>query len=245
MNLPDENYIDWKDWQDDAFGKFERLDAEYFAAETGIESGGRYRILEIGFGNGRFLGWLRSIGAEAFGVETNPMLAARACTFLGVERVFSDLFDERLNAFAGTLTHVVAFDVIEHIPQDRLPAFLSRMAQLLAADGRIILRFPNGDSPFGRIYQHGDPTHVTTLGRVKIEYFARLAGLNAAVVRAPALPVTGVGLLRGVRRRMMLIARRLCERAMSQLYFGGRDIPFDPNYTVVLVRAANGSRPTA
>ena len=43
---------------------------------------------------------------------------------------------------------IVAFDVLEHIPQEDLPSF-KKVQRLLKEDGSFIARFPNCDSPFG------------------------------------------------------------------------------------------------
>jgi 2-polyprenyl-3-methyl-5-hydroxy-6-metoxy-1,4-benzoquinol methylase len=230
-------YIDWKDWREDSFGRFDALEAQYYAGETGLSALPGTRVLEIGFGNGPFIGWAHSFGAEVFGVELNMTLVARARTLLGEHRAFADLNDAVLTNLAGTFSHVVAFDVIEHIPQDALPQFFSRLRSLLAADGRIILRFPNGDSPFGRIIQHGDPTHVTTLGREKLCYFARHSGLAVEAIRAPTLPLRGSRFQRALKRRLLGAGRFLVERFVAFLYFGGRAIPLASNYLAILVRS--------
>ncbi len=241
MGNLDNSYIDWKSWESASFGRFETSDAVYFAAETGIDARPSSRVLEIGFGNGAFLGWAKSVGAEVFGVEVNDLLNERARALLGAERVFAALEDDRLGRLQGTMTHVVAFDVIEHIPMPELPVFLRRARALLTADGRIILRFPNGDSPFGRISQYGDPTHVTILGYQRLEFFARESGLRLAEIRGPKLPAYGVGLRRGVNRWVLNLARSLLERAVGRLYFGGRRIALDPNYVAILARAEAGT----
>lgn len=234
-----EEYIDWKNWRDESFGQFDAVMARYFETETGIIAAPGVRILEIGFGNGSFIGWCRRIGVEVFGVELNPELVERCRTLLGKDRAFTDLNDERLSAM-GSFTHIVAFDVIEHIAQTDLPDFLDRLKSLLAARGCIILRFPNGDSPFGRIHQHGDPTHVSTIGRSKILYFARRAGLTVKDIRAPRLPISGVGLAKAIRRYLVTAGRYCVERVVGLLYFGGTSIPLDPNYTAVLVHDEPG-----
>jgi SAM-dependent methyltransferase len=232
----DATYADWKEWQPERFGQYSTLDAQYFAAELGIAAPSEARVLEIGFGNGHALAWLRSIGADAYGVEANPVLVERARLLLGPGRVFADLEDPSLAALAGTFTHVVALDVIEHVPLEDLPGMLSRIRALLAPGGTAVLRFPNGDSPFGRINQHGDPTHVTTLGSARVAYLATRAGLVPELFRAPALPIRGGGIARGCRRLVIRATRAVVEYAVSQLYFGGRRVPLDPNYTVVLRR---------
>jgi len=89
----------------------------------------------------------KKLGADVWGVESNPALVKRAIGLVGNERVFDDIGDRSLDDQAGTFTHIVAFDVLEHLSQDRIPALLARMRQLLAINGRIILRFPNGEAP--------------------------------------------------------------------------------------------------
>jgi SAM-dependent methyltransferase len=240
MNEGVDRYIDWKNWRNGSFGDCDSLLARYFEAETAISPKRNARVLEVGFGNGPFIGWCRSIGVETFGVEINPALVDRCRAFLGDGHAFADLYEDRLSAAAGSFTHIVAFDVIEHISQDDLPKFLARLKSLLADEGRVILRFPNGDSPFGRIYQHGDPTHVTTYGRMKISYFAREAGLAVEEIRAPHLPTRGVGLGRALRRYLVTAGQYCVERLVGTLYFGGLALPLHPNYTAVLVHADPG-----
>ncbi len=227
-------YIEWKNWDSASFGRFDALEAAYFAAETGIRHGARLRVLEVGFGNGGFLGWVKARGGETYGIETNPELVARARGFFGEGHAFIDLQDASLNALRGSFTHIVAFDVIEHMSESDLSEALTHLRELLAPEGKLILRFPNGDSPFGRLSQHGDPTHIQTIGRQKLEYFAHRAGLRIIDIRAPALPLRGVGFARGLRRCTVQMGRAAFEWLISLLYFGGRRIPLDPNYIAIL-----------
>src|ERR1700755_1345768 len=72
---PYAHYAEWKRW--DGAAAPDEKDARYFAAEfEGVALAGK-RVLEIGFGNGRFLAWARDAGARVVGVEINaPMRAA-------------------------------------------------------------------------------------------------------------------------------------------------------------------------
>src|SRR5271168_1107035 len=180
---PDAVYLEWKNWPSDEFARYNDVEAAYFAAEVPIRPPAR--VLEIGFGNGGFLRWARATGAETFGVETNQFLLLRARQMLGESHAFASVYDPELDAHRDSFTHVVAFDVLEHIPQAEYSALFRRLAELLAPGGRCTLRFPNGDSPFGRAAQHGDPTHVTTIGSAMLAYFAIGAGLRVATIRAP------------------------------------------------------------
>ncbi|HEV2700863.1 MAG TPA: class I SAM-dependent methyltransferase [Steroidobacteraceae bacterium] len=227
----DADYAQWKAWDFAAFGRYSYIDAAYYAAEFGIGEAAGKRVLEIGFGNGSALGWLKDQGSETHGIEANPILVEQAQRLLGAHRAFEDLRDARL---APGFDHIIALDVLEHVPMDALPAMLARIRDLLAPGGQALFRFPNGDSPFGRVNQHGDPTHITVLGGARITWFARRAGLEVQSLRAPALPIRGVGSLRGLRRLGIRIARGMIEPVIGQLYFNGRRLPLDPNYVAVL-----------
>jgi SAM-dependent methyltransferase len=241
--MNDSKYLDWKDWRDGSFGGCEPLLAAYFAAETGIRARPGVRVLEVGFGNGAFIGWARSMGIEIFGIELSDVLVERATRLLGENRAFPAPDDPELTKHAGTFSHIVAFDVVEHIRLGDLPHFLRQMRDLLAPDGRLLLRFPNGDSPFGRINQHGDPTHVTTLGQERVRYLADEAGLVLESIRAPRLALTGTNLKRRVRRSLLRAGRYIVERAVGYLYFGGRVLPLDPNYVALLARTDDPKEP--
>jgi SAM-dependent methyltransferase len=235
-------YVDWKKWKTESFGVFTSIDDAYYSAEIGSANKSAKKpecVLEIGFGNGEFLGWAASRGAAVYGVELNRHLVARAREIFKNAAFYSSLDDCGLDEMAGRITHLVAFDVLEHVTAEAIPHMLTRMRQLLRDDGVLILRFPNGDSPFGRRTQHGDPTHVTTLGREKLDFFARNAGLAIRKISGPALPLRGVGAARAVRRFGLLAARSLSERIISALYFNGTRVALETNYVAVLVKTAS------
>jgi 2-polyprenyl-3-methyl-5-hydroxy-6-metoxy-1,4-benzoquinol methylase len=231
-----DSYIEWKEWEADRFGQYTKLDAAYFAAEVGLHRSPPARVLELGFGNGSFLAWARDVGADAYGVELNPVLVGRAVQMLGAGHGYHDLDAPELTALRGSFTHLVAFDVLEHIEQSSYPHLFGRFAEMLAPGGKCVLRFPNGDSPFGRRIQHADPTHVTVIGSAKLMYFAQRAGFRIVALRNPALPTAGVGLRRGLKRRVVLGMRFAVESFFGSIY-SGRRIAFDENSTAVLIRA--------
>jgi SAM-dependent methyltransferase len=235
-NIAAQSYVEWKQWSADGFGRYTDLDAAYFRAEVGLHNGGRpTKVLEPGFGNGAFLAWARDNGAETYAVESNPFLVDRGRELLGVDRTHADLAATTIQVHKGSFTHVVAFDVLEHIEQRAYPAWFAGFAELLRAGGVCVLRYPNGDSPFGRRVQHGDHAHVTTIGSDKLRYFAQRAGFEIVSIRAPALPIRGVGPRRGLKRLLVHAVRFGLESAIGTAYFGKR-IALDQNATAVLRR---------
>ena len=225
---PYAGYAAWKEWSG-AFAASDR-EARYFAEELrGIALKGK-RVLEIGFGNGSFLAWAKGEGAHVAGIEINAEMrdAARAHGF--------ETFDVSLAELAQSDAHydlVVAFDVLEHWDADELAVNFRAIRELLVDGGLFVSRFPNGQSPFGRVYQHGDFSHRSVLSTYKIEYLAGLAKLEIVRIdnarRVPSRP----GPLASVRHWWLARRRRWIERSIARLY-GIRKLPLDPNLVAVL-----------
>src|SRR5262249_31660385 len=123
--------------------------------------------------NGAFLAWARRRGAEVSGVELIASLVEQARRH-GYDAQNASLLT--LLAAGRQFDVIVAFDVFEHWPADELLANLRLARTLLTRDGLLLARFPNGQSPFGRVYQHGDLTHVTALSSSSVTQLAQMTG---------------------------------------------------------------------
>ena len=146
------DYEAWKEWSEGDFGKFSFHQDAYYRAEVfdRCSTVPGTKLLEIGYGNGSLLGFSRSLGLEVAGVELNPVLQQRAVN--AGFRVFAStdsLPDSHFDV-------AVALDVMEHVPDSQSIEFLTDIKRGLKPGGLLILRFPNGDSPFGRALQYGD-----------------------------------------------------------------------------------------
>jgi cyclopropane fatty-acyl-phospholipid synthase-like methyltransferase len=223
-------YADWKGWNG-AFTASDR-DARYFTEEfRGIALGGR-RLLEIGFGNGSLLAWARGQGARVSGLEHDAGMceAGRRAGF----DVSGASLDE-LASNGATYDVIVAFDVLEHWDSAELVANFAAVRALLVEGGVFVARFPNGQSPFGRVYQHGDFSHKSTLSTYKIEYLARRSGLDVVRIANACRVSAKAGMLAALRQRWLALRRRRIERRIARLY-GIRRLPLDPNLVAVLRR---------
>lgn len=181
------DYLNWKDWGGRNFGHIEAQDRAFFRAElarAGIPAGPLH-VLEIGFGNGAFLAYARERRWSVIGTEVNEEL---------IEVARAHGFDVLATGDPGEATRatfdlVVAFDVLEHIEKAALPQFFHGVAGALKPGGVFVARFPNGDSPFGLPNQHGDITHVTTIGSGIASYLGRLTGLDEIRVGGETQPI--------------------------------------------------------
>lgn len=231
-----EAYVVWKDWREDSFATFSLRDAHYFTWHvTRAVGGGKagLQVLEIGFGNGGFLGWARQQGHTAAGVEFSEELVSRArgAGFAAYSRQ-QDIDPQ------ARFDLVAAFDVLEHVPSSEAEAFLSGLAARLAPGGRIVLRFPNAESPFGQWYQNGDVTHVSALGLSRLRQLSPRCGLQVLHwgERLPWQCEPARGRLPAATYHL---ARRLFERLVRKMYGLDRGMDFTPNQLVVLAAATD------
>ena len=139
--------------------------------------------MEVGFGNGSFLGYASSQEFDYEGIETNEKLVD-----LAIKNNFSaftslDQLDRKAKYDA-----IILFDVIEHIHGDDVEDFLKEMNLHLNKNGSIFLRFPNGSSPLGLGNQHGDVTHCNIVTLAKLNYWCYNTNLKVIFYRGDIRP---------------------------------------------------------
>lgn len=176
-----EDYLNWKNWDVTQFGILTKLEERHLTSEISKSKCSfppKSSVLEIGFGNGNFLTYGKNRDWDIYGTEVNKYLVEVA-----KQNGFNVLQTYNLECFAENMFDLVAaFDVLEHIPQDKLLDFLTQIKRILKNNGVFIARFPNGDSPFSLLYQNGDMTHVTTIGSLKVKYLAKKLGVDLIYV---------------------------------------------------------------
>ena len=226
----DDTYARWKSWDAEAFGLWSPADARYFGwhLERALPGRQALQVLEVGYGNGRFLGWLQSRGHRVSGVEANPLLVQRArdAGITAQERLDQLEAEARFDLVAG-------FDVLEHVPLSELPGFLQQLAALLRPGGRLLFRFPNAESPFGLRSQHGDITHVSALGASAMRQVCTAVGLQLEH-SGDLLPWRAQPAGRRLGALFAQLSRRAFEWRLRKSYGLERGIDLAANETVVL-----------
>jgi 2-polyprenyl-3-methyl-5-hydroxy-6-metoxy-1,4-benzoquinol methylase len=221
-------------WQAEEFSKFSLDQANYFSAEVlplMPSPSTSTKVLDIGFGNGSFLGWAKSQGYSCTGLEVNERLVRRALDD-GFPAV-SDLSQIQVSKNDGFQV-VTAFDVLEHIRREDLINFLTGVRSICSSDAVVILRFPNGDNPFSLCMQNGDVTHQTWIGRGMLRQVAQLAGFDVASLRGPAIVTKGFSLKRRLSVALGIPIRRAFGKLISGLFMGGAEVSLSPNLLAVL-----------
>jgi SAM-dependent methyltransferase len=220
-----EEYLESKDWQDSQFGIFAELESRYFSAElacakTVLSKGAR--VLEVGFTNGTFLAFGKVQYWDIQGVELNPALviSAQRHGFIATHTGGLDVFqDENFDL-------VVAFNLLEHIEQSQIFGFLRSVKRVLSKGGVFLAQFPNGDSPFGLPNQNGDITHVTSLGKGKIQYFSKALGLDLVFCGGSAQPLCLGSVTYFLHRLIALPFKALLNALINLIFFPRAPIDF-------------------
>jgi 2-polyprenyl-3-methyl-5-hydroxy-6-metoxy-1,4-benzoquinol methylase len=231
-----EDYEVEKGWDDKAFGLFTEEDAAYFASEVkGLAPVGRdpLRVLEIGFGNGRFLGWAAAQRYTTAGLEINERLVARANAH-GFNAASS--LDGLADSAPKEFDLIAAFDVLEHIQRDHLVGFLRQLRGCCHPETRLVFRFPNGDNPFALYLQNGDWTHRTGIGSHMIAQLADLAGYELVAVRRRRTPFGGTSVARRLKLLFGWPLRVFFGTMIRYVFMGGVRVEFSADLVAVLKR---------
>ncbi len=230
------DYLNWKNWGNENFGKLRKTDNAYYKSEIhriGRRLPNNLRVLEVGFGNGSFLKFSKTRGWDISGTEVNEELVKSA-----KKQGYSVFNSEDLSIFPeNTFDLVAAFDVIEHIPQGDLGGFLLEVKRILKNNGHFIARFPNGDSPFGLPNQNGDVTHVTLLGSGKVKYFANKVGMELLFLGGQAEPIFGTNLVHFVHRLIAVPVKRIINVVIRNIFFPKTSVDFCSSNLTLIYKA--------
>ena len=232
-------YREWKNWNNSS--KIPDWLGRYFEKELGVASSEPMKsVLEIGFGNGELLRWAKSQGMEVAGAEIIPEL---------VDALKKDGFDVALwDASVGDNSGcpwagekfdcIILFDVIEHLTLDQATQALNNLAALLHPGGRIICRFPNGESPVSSLIFNNDFTHQTLFTARKLEHLCLETPLKL-VRYGNSARVVNMSVLFPFKWLCFLL-RDLCEILFGYIYYSHR-VPLDQCATAVfrLKRSVN------
>ena len=225
-----QGYAEWKQWGSESFAICDPEAAAYFAGEMrGRDLRGKL-VLELGFGNGRFLAFARAQGATVYGTELIPE-AVELAKEQGV-RIFAPDLSDAVAEYAGAFDIVVAFDLFEHLYPEDIQRTFAQLAILLREGGVVIARFPNGGSPFGGVSQYGDHTHRTFLSASLLMQLLIGQPWRLKFAGNPYRSTMGSSL----KRRIGLVVRHklrdLIEFSVNRIW--GMSSTMDPNVVVVI-----------
>ena len=105
----------------------------------------------------------------------------------GLSAKLADSLIELQQQPAETWSCLIAIDFIEHLPKDVLIDFLAQAQRTLKPGGCLILRAPNGDSPFVGLNLFNDITHYWAYTTVATHALVKMAGFTSVEFRDESL----------------------------------------------------------
>jgi hypothetical protein len=73
---------------------------------------------------------------------------------------------------------ILALDFLEHFTREELPALLALIHNALKKEGILIIKTPNGTSPFAAEIVHDDLTHASVFGPASLSHLLHLSGFR-------------------------------------------------------------------
>ncbi|MEW1905880.1 methyltransferase domain-containing protein [Streptomyces sp. NPDC086147] len=151
-------------------------------------AGGPRTIGDLGCGTGRVTSHLRSLGADAFGVDLSPgMVAVARATCSGVR--FEVGSTTALDLPDASLGGVLSRYSTVHMPEDELASSFAEFHRVLVPAGRLLIAFEVGDERvrLERAYGHEVALDVYRRSPDRVAELLAAAGLveSARLVREP------------------------------------------------------------
>jgi O-antigen chain-terminating methyltransferase len=133
-------------------------------------------VLDVGCGAGEWLAFLGRRGKQAVGIDSNPHEVER-CRKAGLDAHRADAFDW-LKEHPGRYGAITLFQVIEHIPRERLHEFLLLLAGALREGGLLVMETVNPAHALALSIFYNDPTHQRPLPLEYLGFVCQGAGLR-------------------------------------------------------------------
>ena len=153
---------------------YERIALPWLPKDTALP------IAELACGHGSVLHWLSSRGCtNVIGVDASAQqieLARQVGVKVELEDANHWLARQPKNHYAA----ILAIDLIEHLEKDDFMDLLHLAHEALADGGSLILRLPNGESPFVGRNLYNDITHVWAYTPNAINSLSQMHGYSAA-----------------------------------------------------------------
>jgi 2-polyprenyl-3-methyl-5-hydroxy-6-metoxy-1,4-benzoquinol methylase len=220
--------VTWKSWggtnRGAVFGHASVYEQSYFKKLLRLAgvTGAPLNMLEIGFGNGGLLAYCKNQGHAIVGTEANGRLVEMARSS-GYEAFAADFIE---TSPPDSFDLIVALDVIEHIEPAQTVAFLQACQRILKPGGRLVLRFPNGDSPFSASNFNADVTHVNWISADKMRYYAQMSSFASMKIQGTPQIILTKSLVHGFYNLCNVPAKWLLNVMYRLLFYPGRPLNF-------------------
>ena len=152
------------------------------AMYPGIFSGCR-KVLDIGCGRGELLGLLKESGIEAQGIDLDAD-SVGLCAARGLQAEVADAFAWLPEQSDGAFDGIIASQVVEHLPPERIPDLVRIAASKLSTGGVLAFETPNPEClAIFASHFYLDPTHTRPVPAQLLAFYMEEAGIGRVEVK--------------------------------------------------------------
>lgn len=146
-------------------------------------AGNKLPVLEIGAGRGELQRLFKESKINSYGIEYDRAMAEFAKE-RGSDVQVGDGIAHLESLADGSLGGVIAIQVIEHLPREKLAKLLKLSREKVAKGGKIIFETINSESMVALTHHYfRDPTHVSPLHPETMRFMLELAGLKVLEIK--------------------------------------------------------------
>lgn len=180
----------YRRWHSDSPEHVQKMRKEFKGLISGrLPEDHQARILEIGCGMGFALLALKDLGyqnAEGIDIDADQV---KSCLSKNLNvRAVKDSKDF-LSDKKGFYDAVLAFDLIEHIPQDEQLELVRAIFEALRPGGRLLCTVPNANSALAGRWRYIDWTHRTSFTEISLDFLLHNAGFSKVrILESGSLP---------------------------------------------------------
>jgi 2-polyprenyl-3-methyl-5-hydroxy-6-metoxy-1,4-benzoquinol methylase len=146
-------------------------------------------VLDLGCGRGEMIQILQDAGIKARGIDSHADSIA-LCQAKGLDAERADLFTYLSELPDASLGGVICCQVIEHLPQSRLPEMIQLVHAKLRAGGLVALETPNPEClAIFATHFYIDPTHRHPVPPALTTFYLEEAGFGRVEIErlSPAI----------------------------------------------------------
>ena len=140
-------------------------------------------VVDIGCGNGEFVGLLHEKGIRAIGLDLNKAMIDNVKS-KGLEGEQGDALSFLRKQKSGSLMAITGFHIVEHIPFLDLMKIFTECYRALAPGGFVIFETPNPENVIvGSCNFYNDPSHLHPIPPAFLELVMKSRGFGSVEIK--------------------------------------------------------------
>ena len=143
----------------------------------------KFPVVDVGCGNGEFVGLLHEKGIRAIGLDLNKTMIDHVKE-KGLEGERGDALSFLRKQKSGSMMAVTGFHIVEHIPFLDLMKIFTEAYRVLAPGGFVIFETPNPENVIvGSCNFYNDPSHLHPLPPAFLELVMKTRGFSKVEIK--------------------------------------------------------------